>query len=77
MRVPFDDVLPHNPTDKEQNLVALHEAVQSLAAFDARNAQVVELRFFGGLGVEETAAVLRVSPQTANRDWLAREMIHH
>jgi len=59
------------PRDAE--LIALDEALDSLAEFDLRKARVVEMRFFGGLSVEETAATLRVSPQTVMRDWrLAR-----
>ena len=54
-------------------LVALDDALDTLARFDARKARVVELRFFGGLSIEETAEVLAVSPQTVMRDWkLAR-----
>lgn len=54
-------------------LVALDDALQRLAAFDQRKCQVVEMRYFGGLTVEETAAVLQVSPETVARDWrLAR-----
>jgi RNA polymerase sigma-70 factor (ECF subfamily) len=48
---------------------ALDEALTSLAKIDARKGRVVELRFFGGLSVEETAEVLRMSPETAKRDW--------
>jgi RNA polymerase sigma-70 factor, ECF subfamily len=51
------------------DLVHLDEALQALAAADARKARVVELRFFGGLSAEETAQVLEVSPQTVLRDW--------
>ena len=51
------------------DLIALDRALESLAATDARQARVVELRFFGGLSVEETADVLRVSAQTIKRDW--------
>jgi len=51
------------------DLVALDEALQALARLDPRKAQVVELRFFGGLSVEETAEVLRISPVTVMRDW--------
>ena len=59
------------PRDAE--LIALDEALESLAEFDLRKARVVEMRFFGGLSVEETAAALHVSPQTVMRDWkLAR-----
>jgi RNA polymerase sigma-70 factor (ECF subfamily) len=50
-------------------LVALDDAMNALAKFDARKVQVVEMRFFGGLSVEETAEVLKVSPITVIRDW--------
>ena len=55
--------------DQDENLVALDDAMQALARIDSRKAQVVELRFFGGLSVEETAEVLKVSPVTVMRDW--------
>jgi RNA polymerase sigma factor (sigma-70 family) len=62
----------HTPNQAE-DLVALDEALQALAALDERRSRVVELRFFGGLSVAETAAVLSVSPDTVTRDWkLAR-----
>lgn len=51
------------------DLLALDDALQELARVDQRKSQVVEMRFFGGLRVEETAAVLNVSPQTVLRDW--------
>jgi RNA polymerase sigma factor (TIGR02999 family) len=51
------------------DLVALDDAMNTLAQFDRRKAQVVEMRFFGGLSVEETADVLKVSPATVMRDW--------
>lgn len=55
------------------DLVALDDALNALAAMDPRRSQVVELRFFGGLSVEETAEVMKVSPETVHRDWkLAR-----
>jgi RNA polymerase sigma factor (TIGR02999 family) len=54
---------------RAENLVALDDALQALARMDARKARVVELRFFGGLNVEETAEVLQVSPGTVMRDW--------
>jgi len=61
---------------REDELIALDEALVSLAAFDPRKAQVIELRFYGGLSVEETAAVLKVSPDTVMRDWrLARSWL--
>jgi RNA polymerase sigma-70 factor, ECF subfamily len=66
--------------ERASELLELDDALQELAKLDGRKAQVVELRFFGGLSVEETAAVLKVSVQTVLRDWrlsktwLAREM---
>jgi len=54
---------------RDEDLVALDEAMLALAQIDARKAQVVELRFFGGLSVEESAEVLKVSPVTVMRDW--------
>ena len=67
--------------EKSADLVALDEALVSLAKLDARQSRVVELRFFGGLSVEETAEVLKVSEGTVRRDWslarawLRREML--
>ena len=49
--------------------MALHDALDALAGEDARKSQVVELRYFGGLSVSETAEVLGVSPETVMRDW--------
>jgi RNA polymerase sigma-70 factor, ECF subfamily len=59
--------------DKAEDLLALDGALSALAKFDERRSRVVELRFFAGLSVEETAAVLKISPETVMRDWkLAR-----
>ncbi len=64
----------------DRDLVSLDDALRALATVDERKAKVVELRFFGGLSVEETAGLLSVSPQTVLRDWklskawLLREM---
>jgi RNA polymerase sigma-70 factor (ECF subfamily) len=55
--------------DRAADLVALDDALGALAQFDARKVQVVEMRFFGGLSVEETAEVLKVSSVTVMRDW--------
>jgi len=55
--------------DHDAGLVALDEALESLAALDPRKSRVVELRFFGGLSVEESAVVLNVSEMTIRRDW--------
>jgi RNA polymerase sigma factor (TIGR02999 family) len=52
-----------------EELAALDDALNALAQFDARKAKVIELRFFGGLSVEETAEVLQISPQSVMRDW--------
>ncbi len=55
--------------DRAGDLVALDDAMSALAQLDPRKVQVVEMRFFGGLSVEETAEVLHVSPITVMRDW--------
>ena len=55
--------------ERDADLVALDEALTALSAIDTRKSKVVELRFFGGLSVNETAAVLKVSPDTVMRDW--------
>jgi RNA polymerase sigma factor (TIGR02999 family) len=65
-------------TESDPELVRLDEALEDLATFDSRKARVVELRYFGGLTSQEAAAVLRVSPQTINRDWsLAKAWLIH
>ncbi|HEX9424435.1 MAG TPA: sigma-70 family RNA polymerase sigma factor [Pyrinomonadaceae bacterium] len=59
------------------DFIALDEALESLAAMDPRKSRVVELRFFGGLSVEETAEVLKVSPRTVMREWsFAQAWLH-
>ena len=76
LHVSFDEGLA---VSKEQDaeIMAIDEALVALAAVDARKSQVVELRFFGGLSVEETAEVLKVSPETVKRDWrLAKAWLH-
>jgi RNA polymerase sigma factor (TIGR02999 family) len=66
--------------DRDASTIALDDALSALADFDLRKAQVIELRYFGGLSVEETAEVLKISPQSVMRDWklakawLMREM---
>jgi len=67
-RVTLDENLPA-ASDAPEDLIAIDNALRSLAAQYERKAQVVELRFFGGLSVEETSEVLRISPETAMRDW--------
>ena len=56
-------------TEKAADLVALDEALTELATFDERKAKIVELKFFGGLSVEEMAEVLKISAETVMRDW--------
>jgi RNA polymerase sigma factor (TIGR02999 family) len=67
-RVTFDEALVVTAEARE-NFVALDDALEALAKFDERKSRVVELRFFGGLSVEETAAFLTVSVDTVMRDW--------
>ena len=65
--------LPAAGTDRATEICALDDALDALAKREPRRAQVIELRYFGGLSVEETAEALGVSPQTVLRDWkLAR-----
>jgi RNA polymerase sigma factor (TIGR02999 family) len=81
LRVTIDDA-KEVVQDTSTDLVALSDALSALATFDPRMSQVVELRFFGGLTVQETADVLHVSPETVMRDWktakawLLRELSH-
>ncbi len=65
---------------KQQNLdlLALDDAMKRLATLDPRQSQIVELRFFAGLSIEETAQVVKISPATAKREWAtARLWLHH
>jgi len=79
--VELDEAAVLSPTQAEA-VLAVDEALQRLATFDARKARIVELRYFGGLTVEETAEVLKISPITVMRDWsfakawLHRELSH-
>lgn len=71
------DELPDLSSNRASELIALEDALNALATKDERKARVVELRFFGGLSVEETAEVLSVSPETVMRDWkFARSWLH-
>src|SRR5207247_11381645 len=67
-RVSLDDALAV-PHDRRADIVALDDALRELASVDPRKSRMVEMRFFGGLSVEETAEVLKVSPETVVRDW--------
>lgn len=66
--VPLDDLDLPLP-DRPEELISLDDALARLGAVDARQERIVELRFFAGLSVEETAAVLEVSPRTVKREW--------
>jgi RNA polymerase sigma factor (TIGR02999 family) len=63
------DEAPEISCKRARELVALDEALDTLAEMDTRKAQVIELRFFGGLSVKETAEILKISPQSVMRDW--------
>jgi RNA polymerase sigma-70 factor, ECF subfamily len=67
-RVTFDQNLPV-ASETPEDLIAIDQALQALAAQYERKAQVVELRFFGGLSVDETAEALQISQETVMRDW--------
>jgi RNA polymerase sigma factor (TIGR02999 family) len=69
-RVSIDEITVMS-SERAGELVALDEALQGLARLDARKARVVELRYFGGFSLEETAAVLEISLMTVRRDWQA------
>ena len=79
--VPLDDVVVMSEQQADE-LLALDEALERLQALNERQYRVVECRFFGGLTIEESAAVLRISPATVKRDWnharawLNRELRH-
>lgn len=78
-KVPFDEAVALNDKRADE-LVALDEALNILAAMDKRKSQIIELRFFGGLSIEETAEAMKISPITVTREWrsakawLRREM---
>jgi len=67
-RVALDDAMAVSPAP-DVNLLGLDRALEALAAVDERKSRVIEMRFFGGMTVEETAEVLHVSPDTVKRDW--------
>jgi len=67
-KLSLEDVL-ESPAARDLDLVALDDALEDLAKIDARQSRVVELRFFAGLSVEETAEVMQMSPATVKREW--------
>ena len=78
IRITLDDSVAESGGVPEIDLIALDDALRKLAALDERQARVVELRFFAGLDVEETAEALGTSPATVKRDWtLAKAFLYH
>ena len=74
--VPLDDALLFSP-ERSSELIKLDESLERLAKLDPRQSRIVELRFFGGLTVEETADMLGISAKTVKRDWsMARAWLH-
>lgn len=75
--LPIEEALTIVSQEKSVDLVALDEALNKLAQFDERQAKVVELRYFSGLSIDETAEVLEVSNVTVRRDWnMAKAWLH-
>ena len=65
------------PTKASLDLIALDDAMKRLASLDARQSQIVELRFFGGLSIEETALAVDISPATTKREWMTARLWLH
>ena len=76
-KVPLDEVIIANQ-ERAAELVTLDQALDDLATLDPRQSQIVELRFFGGLTVEETAVVMKIAPITVMREWrTAKAWLRH
>jgi RNA polymerase sigma factor (TIGR02999 family) len=76
LKVELDEAALVSP-EQSKEIVDLHEALERLAALDSRKAQVVELKYFGGLNYDDMAEVLKISPVTVRRDWeFARAWLH-
>ena len=67
-KIPLDDALARMD-QKASEIVALDDALKTLAVIDPRKSQIIELRFFGGLSIEETAEVMKISSPTVQREW--------
>ena len=77
IKVPLEEAMVVSP-ERSVDLVALDEALTRLAAIDAQQSRIVELRYFSGLSVEETAEVMAVSSRTVKRDWnVAKAWLRH
>jgi RNA polymerase sigma factor (TIGR02999 family) len=75
-KIPLDDVAVIS-TDKAHHLIALDEALQRLEEIDPQQSRIVELRYFGGLTIEETAEAMSLSPATVKREWaMARAWLY-
>jgi len=75
-KISLDDA-PTIPVEDDQNLLALDQALIELEQFDEQQCRIVELRYFAGLTIEETAAALHVSPSTVKREWeIARTWLY-
>ena len=71
------DEVPTIPVENDQNLLELDQALSELQEFDEQQCRIVELRYFAGLTIEETAEVLRISPSTVKREWdIARTWLY-
>lgn len=71
------DEIAEIPVDTDEQLIDLDRALQELAGFDEQQAKIIELRYFGGLTIEETAEVLQISPATVKREWaMARAWLY-
>ncbi len=70
VRVTFNEALPVAGTDQDLDLIALDAALTKLATQNAEHARLVELRYFGGLTVDETADAMQISPATVKRHWI-------
>lgn len=68
-RIELNEAIGFSGSEKDFDLLALEDALQTLEKIDARQARIVELRFFGGLSIEETAHVLKTSETTVKREW--------
>jgi RNA polymerase sigma factor (TIGR02999 family) len=76
-KIPLDEIAELSD-QRAAELIAMDDALRDLAMADPRKSQIVELRFFGGLSIEETAEVLDISPATVTREWrMARAWLHH
>ena len=76
-RIPLDDAIEPAAPDRGVDLLALDDALVRLAAIDARQARIVDLRYFGGLNIDETADAIGLSPATVKREWqMARAWLY-